>query len=377
MASPAFRHAFDYFPNITDIAGCLKTVVVKIIEINISKHVEWENTDFMKGLKAEGIHISFLSNPCVITSFPKNETGRHHIMQSEIKHIFTEQFWPRVLEEPIVAGIIISHLRCMNEGLHLLNGKPGVIVILEGDVKPHKNSLRLMACFLANIVGNQHLAHTACTALTFSEWHPGYAKKVHQGAKDVILGSSQQPYFQMCPLPVQSEGGYQYQFIGQGGRALAFNSTFVEELLQTKVNNYYDMWLLNELSFNRREWNAQKFPPASLATVCIPSIFEHTPDMDRRFRGSGRLSAIASNAAEEDVWRGRQALPMRRRTKTSVLYIVLLPSNFYISGYRYQCKHMSLDQSSETGQHENRVVWLKLSQRAPARARNGAAGRSV
>jgi hypothetical protein len=256
----------------------------------------------MKGLKAEGIHISFLSNPCVISSFPKNETGRHHIMQSEIKHIFTEQFWPRVLEEPIVAGIIISHLRSMNEGLHLLNGKPGVIVILEGDVKPHKNSLKFMASFLANIVGNEHLAHTACTALTFSEWHPGYAKKVYQGAKDVIPGSSQQPYFQMCPLPVQSEGGYQYQFIGQGGRALAFNSTFVEELLQKKVNNYYDMWLLNELSLKRREWNAKKFPPATLATVCIPSIFDHIPDMDKRFRGSGRLSAIASNAAEEDAY---------------------------------------------------------------------------
>ena len=41
------------------------------------------------------------------------------------------------------------------------------------------------------------------------------------------------------------------------------------------------------------------------------------------------------------------------------LYIVLLPSIFYISGYRYQCKHISLDQSSETGQHENRAVWLK------------------
>jgi hypothetical protein len=84
--------------------------------------------------------------------------------------------------------------------------------------------------------------------------------------------------------------------------ALAFNSTFVEELLQKKVNNYYDMWLLNELSFKRREWNAKKFPPASLATVCIPSIFEHIPDMDKRFRGSGRLSAIASNAAEEDAY---------------------------------------------------------------------------
>jgi len=138
MASPAFRHAFGRFPNITDIAGSLKTVVVKIIEIDIAKQEEWENTDFMIRLKVEGIHISCLSSPCVLTSFVRNETGRHQIMQSEIKHIFTQQFWPRVLEEPIVGGIIISHLRSMNEGLHTLNGKPGVIVILEGDVKPHK-----------------------------------------------------------------------------------------------------------------------------------------------------------------------------------------------------------------------------------------------
>jgi hypothetical protein len=46
----------------------------------------------------------------------------------------------------------------------------------------------------------------------------------------------------------------------------------------------------------------KKIPSTTLATVCIPSIFDHTPDMDKRFRGSGRLSAIASNAAEEDAY---------------------------------------------------------------------------
>ena len=80
MASPTFRQSLHAFPNITDIAASLKTVVVKIIEIDIAMQEEWENADFMKGLKAEGIHISFLSSPCVLTSFVRNETGRHHIM---------------------------------------------------------------------------------------------------------------------------------------------------------------------------------------------------------------------------------------------------------------------------------------------------------
>jgi len=92
-----------------------------------------------------------------------------------------------------------------------------------------------MASSLANILGNQHLADTACTALTFSEWHPTYAGKVHRVAHDVIPQTKQPPYFHMCPLPVQSESFHQYQFIGQGGRALAFNSRFVEELLQKKL----------------------------------------------------------------------------------------------------------------------------------------------
>ena len=302
MASPAFRHAFDLFPDTTNIPAILKRIVVKIIEPDVDKHSEWENTDFMKGLKAEGINISFLSCPCVLTCFARNETGRHHIMQSEIKHVFTPQFWPRVLEEPVVGAIIISHLRSMNEGLHELNGKPGIIVILEGDVKPTKNSLPLFAYFIANILGNPHLADTAYTALTFSEWHPTYAGKVHRVAHDFIPKTKHPPYFSMCSLPVETAGGDQYQFVGQGGRALAFNSTWVQELVQKKVGHYYDVWLINELSLKRREWKSQNYSPTTLATVCIPSIFEHTPDMDKRFRGSGRLSAIASNAAEENAY---------------------------------------------------------------------------
>ena len=55
---------------------------------------------------------------------------------------------------------------------------------------------------------------------------------------------------------------------------------------------------------------------------------------------------------------------LARATENKNLRIVYSTSavQFYISGYRYQCKHMSLDKSSKAGQHEHRAVWLKLAE---------------
>ena len=277
MASPAFRHAFERFKNIEDIPASLKSIVVKIIELDAKKKMDWERSEFWQGLKAESISISFLSSPCVLETRARNSSGRYHIMQSEIKHLFTEQCWPNVLAEPVTGAIIISHLRALNEALHELNQKPGVIMILEGDVSPTKNALVLFAEFLANILGNVHLRDNVCTALTFSEWHVGYANKVHRVANKLIPDSKHGPYFQMCSLPVQSENDGQYQFVGQGGRALSFRSSWAEELLSNKVSFYYDIWLINELSNKRTLWHKKGYDTSALATLCIPSISNTPP----------------------------------------------------------------------------------------------------
>ena len=302
MASPDFRHAFSRFENTDDVAESLKTVVVKIIELDTSRKKVWQESDFWKGLVAEGISISFLTSPCVLEAKEPNSAGCHHIIQSEVKHVFTEQFWPKVLAEPVTGAIIISHLRAMNEALHQLNQRDGIVIILEGDTTPNKNALVLFAYFLSNILGNPHLKDTVYTALTFSEWHVGYAGKVHRVANDIIPESKAGAYFQMCSLPDKSNQSGQYQFIGQGGRALAYRSSWAQELLAKKIGMYWDIWVINELSHKRMSWLKRGLNPSHLAAVCIPSSFEHTPDMTQRFRGSGRLSATAINVAEESAY---------------------------------------------------------------------------
>ena len=129
-------HAVSRFENTDGVAECLKSVVVKIIELQRSKKKVWQESDFWKGLLAEGISISFLSSPCVLEAKEPNSAGCHHITQSEVKHVFTEQFWPKVLAEPVTGAIIMSRLRALNEALHQLNQRDGIIIILEGDTTP-------------------------------------------------------------------------------------------------------------------------------------------------------------------------------------------------------------------------------------------------
>jgi hypothetical protein len=90
--------------------------------------------------------------------------------------------------------------------------------------------------------------------LTFSEWHPGYAKKVHEEARQIIPGTKRGPYFSMCSAPVQREPEGKYEFIGQGGRALAYRSTWAEHLMSQQVSMFWDIWIINQLSQQRRYW---------------------------------------------------------------------------------------------------------------------------
>jgi len=197
---------------------------------------------------AENISISFLSSPCVLEARAPNSAEQYHLLHGEVRHVFTPAFWPKVLSEPVCGAIIISHLRALNEGLHHLNKREGIIIILEGDIIPRNNSLGLFLHFLAQILGNPHLQHTLYTALTFSEWHPGYAKKVHEEARQPIPGTKRGAYFSMCSVPVQSEQVGNYQFIGQGGRALAYRSTWAEHLKSQQVSMFWDIWIINQLS---------------------------------------------------------------------------------------------------------------------------------
>ena len=212
MASGCFKQAFDFFKDFKQVKESLKSVVVKVIELDNDKKKLWQEGEFWQGLVAENISISFLSSPCVLEARAPNSAEQYHLLHGEVRHVFTPAFWPKVLSEPVCGAIIISHLRALNEGLHHLNKREGIIIILEGDIEARNNSLGLFLHFLAQILGNPHLQHTLYTALTFSEWHPGHAKKVHEEARHPIPGTRRGPYFSMCSLPVQSMRSDKFHF---------------------------------------------------------------------------------------------------------------------------------------------------------------------
>jgi len=108
--------------------------------------------------------------------------------------------------------------------------------------------------------------------------------------------SSAPPHLSVYPLPSKSQRYYDYLFVGQGARALAFEPGFAREIVQTDINNFYDLHVLDLVSRRAnavRSWLAQY-----TAVVCMPSVFCCEPQRALRFRDSGRLRAGSSTCEE-------------------------------------------------------------------------------
>jgi len=127
------------------------------------------------------------------------------------------------------------------------------------------------------------------TALTFSEWHPGYSHKVHELARRGIPGTKSGAYFSMCSLPVQSEPGGNYQFIGQGGRALAYRSTWAEHLMSQQVSMFWDVWIINQLSQQRRYWEKKKLGCKHPSHGLHPKHFRAHPRHEQTISGLRKI----------------------------------------------------------------------------------------
>ena len=280
-----------------DVGRAMEKTIIKIIDLDHKKK-NISSINWVNNLQAEGIHVSFLSNPCQLT---KTIGEVPDISEIEIRHLFTPKMWTKVQGNEAAGAICISHLRALHE---CLSEKPeaNTFIIIEGDVTEHQNTHQLMSAFLAVWHGNKHLENTRYAALTFSDWHSGYSQTV-RGNSQTVPDSVIAPYFKMVNLPMQKNqyGDWRYQFVGQGARAIAYDRTFLQQVLDLKVSSYWDMHLLEILTKqSNEEWqkNPKNHQPFK-ATVCDPPIFEHVPKFEERFRGSERLKAGAVNQAEE------------------------------------------------------------------------------
>ena len=136
MATPAFRQAFDAFGEPEKLQEAIQRTVVKIIYLDYKDNPWHEGQEWHQQLSAEGIHISYLQHPCTLDTIDDKTGTLAHI---EVKHCFTDRFWPKVEQEPVAGAICISHLRALHEAL-VQHPDASFIVLLEADVMGNDNT---------------------------------------------------------------------------------------------------------------------------------------------------------------------------------------------------------------------------------------------
>ena len=106
-------------------------------------------------------------------------------------------------------------------------GSPNVSAICDRSMK-QSNKCRDTQSFLANWYGNKELQYTKYVALTNYEWHLGYDATV-RGNNQRIYSNKVAPYFNLIQLHFEKKGhSWDYRFVGQGARALAYSIPFAK-----------------------------------------------------------------------------------------------------------------------------------------------------
>ena len=300
MSSAAFKQAFEKWKldSHEEFRTVMATTIVKIVEHRTFLFESIMKKQWIQDLQAEGLDISMLSNPCTLGPV-ENSKLDHTLNMPELKHVFSDAMYKNISKEPSGGGCAISNIRALNEAL-AQNPNAKLIIVLEADIEPEKNLQHLMAHFLANFHGNPDLKDCQYVALTWSNWHDKYAQDIRSYNSRIIPSTKCQPYFVMRTVPVDwREGDWKYIWFGQGSRALAYRREFAEALVQKRIYNWYDLWVLNELTETCKRLGGPSFHRKIFACVVDPPLWAHIPSFQDRFRDSGRLQSQAINAAEE------------------------------------------------------------------------------
>ena len=248
----------------------------------------------------ENIHIAFLREPCCY-----KRADKQIINEIEKEFIMTSDFGEVIKKDAPGASICISHMRALHQGLNSCGddanpNKTELIVILEEGVEPDNDSVEIgMATLIANYFGNRHMRGSMLVGLTWSNHLPHHQRRKHGGHCEMIKESFVHPYHQINTAP-WDKNKTNFDFIGQGARAQAYSYVLAEELLETKVANYWDLHVMKTLStIVKREYQRTGRWNQAAYTFVEPNVFNHPIKFAERLRGSGRLHASSQGDVEE------------------------------------------------------------------------------
>jgi hypothetical protein len=177
-----------------------------------------------------------------------------------------------------------------------------LIVILEEDVLITSNTLPLFTAFLAHWHCNESLKDTFYVALTYDPTNTKYTEMLNRKESFSINRSScAQLTIRDLPQYTDRDGcsgqGFKYGFVGQGARALAYSTEFARAVVSQRINNVYDLHLLQLVT--ERAKNLANRGNFLLAALCRPFIFAVHAQLDERCRGSEKLKSLTVNPSEE------------------------------------------------------------------------------
>lgn len=306
MTHNIFKQVFDQYPNV-NVAQATKTAKIVIVSIDKEKQAAWRQSRFWESMLTENIQIEFLDNPCCY----KQAAGQL-IREVESKFMFTDACWEKVKKDAPAVSICVSHMRALYQGLNAGGedkspDQTELIIIVEEDVNPEDDAAEMgIATLMANFYGNKHMSDAMLIGLTWSQHLPHFQAKKHNAYSKVIPGSRIHPYHQIVTAPsnfYEKHNGstkINFEFIGQGARAQAYSRQFAQQILATRVQNYWDLHVISLCAsiINSHYQETGHWMEAGY-TFIEPIAFSHPIKLSERLRGSGRLQSESQGEVEE------------------------------------------------------------------------------
>ena len=278
----------------------------------------WRESELWRQMKLLGMKVDILPSVCKMHPGYTDRYGQYQIVEQEMWSQATPGFIQMVKDNKASTGlaIAVSHKRALAYALRLSlqDRAKTLVIVLEEDVIPANMCLHHLLLTVRHFHTNENLKHTQLCTLTYGQEQAHLATRVMEQIRGLrepgIPGTLLKPdTFCLVKWPRRGHGDQPsagYEWIGTGARALMYRGGLANYIVNNKVNNWFDKWLievLNEPWVTQEDTNVtrQHFfnQRQIIAAVAWPQCFSHPIDDGERMRGSERLHL--ESAANESV----------------------------------------------------------------------------
>ena len=296
------------------------------------------SSPFIGFLEEVAVPVSSLQCPCKPESLEDAATGSA-IAQIEWKHACTREFWDHVVEDRknyIPIAICVAHMRAIHQCLSQLKGPTlhdSYIAIFEEDVEFTTGAETAFVSCAEYLYWQQQQEEGSRLRNPDLIWLSHSTQNMNQLGR---VGSSRQvwkhplSHFQLRELTWlandkgKGKGGKAMDrpaWVGQGSRAYVLSAEFAQVLLTQRIDNYWDLHMIDLIQGSRG---------SRAALLAFPMLARHDVDTARGDRGSGKLQTILGEHKDVDYILIKCTLGLFNRIRT--ICMALWVAHFHAVG---------------------------------------------